>query len=178
MGQIREHPPAILLAALISRHSAALEWARLRIANTWGPLIATSTELPFSETEYYLPSMGPELRKQFVAIEGAFDPARLAEIKLQSNDWEAEYARTYADDFPRPLNLDPGYLTEAKLVLATTKDRDHRIYLHSGIFAEVTLYYHAGNWRGSRWTYPDYLRADYHRFFDQVRGLLRRQHRL
>ena len=30
---------------------------------------------------------------------------------------------------PRPLNLDPGYLTPAKLVLASTKDHAHRIYL-------------------------------------------------
>jgi hypothetical protein len=52
---------------------------------------------------------------------------------------------------PRPLNLDPGYLTEAKLVLATTKDRNHRLYLDRGIFAEVTLCYQRGGsgWRAS-----------------------------
>ncbi|HMP80787.1 MAG TPA: DUF4416 family protein, partial [Pirellulaceae bacterium] len=161
MGQVRNHPPAMLLCALISRHQPALAWAQQRIATTWGPIVATSPEFYFTETEYYRSSMGPDLRKQFVAIQGPFDPAQLADVKLTTNRWEQDYAATHPDPFPRPLNLDPGYLTEAKLVLATTKDRDHRIYLHSGIFAEITLHYHGGRWQPSRWTYPDYQRADY-----------------
>jgi hypothetical protein len=67
------------------------------------------------------------------------DPGRLAEIKRLTNEWEAEYAALEIHPEPRPLNLDPGYITAAKLVLASTKDQGHRIYLRDGIFAEVTL---------------------------------------
>lgn len=74
----------------------------------------------------------------------------------------------------RPLNLDPGYLTEAKLVLASTKDHAHRIYLSQGIYAEVTLSFRRGHWRHHDWTYPDYRRADYHAFFTQCRDYFRR----
>ena len=74
----------------------------------------------------------------------------------------------------RPLNLDPGYLTEAKLVLASTKDHAHRIYLSQGIYAEVTLSYRRGRWRHHDWTYPDYQRGDYQAFFDQCRDYFRR----
>lgn len=58
-------------------------------------------------------------------------------------------------------------------MLATTKDRDHRIYLDNGIFAEVTLHYRQGVWEKSRWTYPDYQRPDFHEFFNQCRAYLR-----
>jgi hypothetical protein len=67
-------------------------------------------------------------------------------------------------------------LTEAKLVLATTKDRDHRLYLGRGIFAEVTLYYQrTAGWQTREWTYPDYRSAAYQAFFQQCRDYLRRK---
>ena len=78
--------------------------------------------------------MGTDLKKQFLAFERLIDPAALADIKRQTNDWEAEYAALGRHAEPRPLNLDPGYITPAKLVLASTKDHAHRIYLRDGIY--------------------------------------------
>ena len=75
-----------------------------------------------------------------------FDAGRLAQIKRQTNDWEETYAAEAGLSEPRPLNLDPGYLTLAKLVLASTKDGSHRIYLGEGIYAEVTLFFHRRRW--------------------------------
>jgi hypothetical protein len=76
----------------------------------------------------------------------------------------------------RPLNLDPGYLELAKLVLASTKDHAHRIYLGQGIHAEVTLQYRQkAGWQPQPWTFPDYRRADYHEFFDRCREYLHRR---
>ena len=66
-------------------------------------------------------------------------------------------------------------LAYAKLVLASTKDRDHRIYLDRGIFAENTLFFRSGQWQIRPWTYPDYQQADYHQFLMECRDLLRRQ---
>jgi hypothetical protein len=67
------------------------------------------------------------------------------------------------------LNLDPGYLTAAKLVLASTKDHAHRLYLGQGIYGEVTLSYRQGHWQHREWTYPDYRRADFQDFFLRLR---------
>jgi hypothetical protein len=92
---------------------------------------------------------------------------------LATNSWEAEYAGLQLHAEPRPLNLDPGYLTLAKLVLASTKDHAHRIYLADGIFAEVTLAFRRGAWQPHDWTYPDYCRADFHAFFMQCREQLK-----
>jgi hypothetical protein len=75
----------------------------------------------------------------------------------------------------RPLNLDPGYVSEAKLVLATTKDRDHRLYLQRGIYAEVTLHYYHRKWTPRDWTYPDYRSDEYHLFLDKCRDYLRQR---
>ena len=116
--------------------------------------------------------MGTDLNKQFLAFERLIDPAALADIKRQTNDWEAEYAALGRHAEPRPLNLDPGYITPAKLVLASTKDHAHRIYLRDGIYAEVTLAYRHRQWQPLEWTYPDYRREDYQRFFTRCRDYL------
>jgi len=166
-------PAALPLLAIISRHPAALAWSVERAVGFWGPVGARSPTFDFRETDYYTATMGPELKKTFLVFERPGDAGELAAWKQQTGDWEAEYAALGQHPEPRPLNLDPGYLTLAKLVLASTKDHAHRIYLGQGMFAEVTLYFRHGSWQFRDWTFPDYRRDDYRQFFLQARGLLR-----
>ena len=170
------HPPtsALLLIAASSRHDKALVWGLRQSEAEFGPAAAKSEAFDFTETNYYDAEMGVGLKKQFWAFDSPIDPGQLAAIKRQTNQWEAEYAALGAHSEPRPLNLDPGYLTLAKLVLASTKDHAHRIYLADGIYAEVTLSYSKGGWQPFEWTYPDYRRADFQEFFTRCRELLRR----
>lgn len=175
MGAVQPPRPVVLIMAVFSRYDEAFLWAEARANRLWGPTAAASERFPFDYTSYYQNEMGPELTKQFFAFERLADPSELPDWKLQSNAWELEYASQSSHPEPRPLNLDPGYITEAKLVLATTKDRDHRLYLRDGIYAEGTLFYHRGEWRERPWTYPDYQQDAYHRFFTQCRNRLREQ---
>jgi hypothetical protein len=108
-----------------------------------------------------------------VAFDGFVDPSELADWKLQTNQWELELAQQVAYPEARPINLDPGYMTQAKLVLATTKDRDHRIYLRDGMFAEVTLTYVGKQWQHHRWSYPSYRTEQVARFANDCRERLR-----
>ncbi len=57
----------------------------------------------------------------------------------------------------RAVNIDPGYITPANVILASTKDFSHRIYLSKGIYAEVTTIYRKEGFTKLPWTYPDYL---------------------
>jgi len=172
MGQPTQHPPALLLLAAFSRHDEALHWARRRAEAAWGPPALESPLFDFQQTDYYTPSMGAGLRKLFLVFPSGYDPARAVDDKRLTNAWEEEYARESSHEEPRPLNLDPGYLTRGKLVLTSTKDFAHRIYLRDGIFAEVTLFYRRGGWRHHEFTFADYRRADYHAFFDRCREYL------
>ena len=174
MGQIHPHYPVLLVAAITSRYGEAIEWAIAQASQAWGPVSLQSDLFDFQETGFYEKTMGGDLRKQLVAFQW-FDPANLPGCKIASNQWEEQYARDHAHPEARPLNIDPGYITEAKLVLATTKDRDHRVYLRDGIYAEVTLHYQQNRWTESRWTYPDYRRTDFQSFFTECRNHLRNQ---
>jgi uncharacterized protein DUF4416 len=176
MALAAPHRPVLLILAVFSRHPEAIEWARATAEDAWGAVALQSELFDHRETSYYEATMGTDLKKTFFAFESLVDPADLIECKETSNQWEADYQRLGRHPEPRPLNLDPGYLTEAKLILATTKDRDHRIYLGRGIYAENTLFFHHGVWQPRPWTYPDYQRADYHQFFGRCREFLRQKY--
>lgn len=160
MAHRREPIPVVPMVAVISRHQAARDWALTRLTDRLGKIAECSEPQAFEASGYYDREMGPELQKQFVRFEQPADPVDLASWKTWTNALESEFAEQFVSPSdppePRPLNLDPGYVTEAKLVLATTKDRDHRIYLSDGIYAEVTLSYTGRQWTSHRWTYPDY----------------------
>lgn len=172
MGDVSEPAPVMLLVAVVSRHQAALEWAGEQLSRCHSSIALSSDAFDFTETDYYAATMGAGLKKQFLAFERLVDPGLLAAIKRRTNEWEAEYAAAGKHAEPRPLNLDPGYITPAKLVLASTKDHAHRIYLQDGIYAEVTLAYRHRKWQPLEWTYPDYRREDYQGFFTACRERL------
>lgn len=173
MGEIQKPAQVLLLIAVSSRYDDALAWAEQRAVSEFGPLRLKSGAFHFTETNYYEASMGTELKKQFFSFQELLDPGKLSEIKRMTNAWEQACAQQLGHPEPRPLNLDPGYLTLAKLVLATTKDHAHRIYMSESIYAEVTLNYRSGGWQKCDWTYPDYQREDYQEFFTQCRQSLR-----
>lgn len=177
MGQIHLHAPVLLFMAAFSRYETALEWAKRHAECHWGPIALISEPFPFTQTRYYEQTMGTDLHKCFIAFQRLIDPAELIAMKHQTNTWEQEYQKVSDWSESRPLNLDPGYLTEAKLILASTKDRDHRLYLGRGIYADQTLYFRRGIWQARDWTYPDYRCATYHAFFTRCRDYLRQQYR-
>lgn len=177
MGELRPTLPVLLITAAFSRYDEALDWAQAKFEEAHGPVALSSPRFEFRETEYYEESMGPGLKKQFWAFRNLIEPERLAGLKLQTNQWEEDFAAQADLPEPRPLNIDPGYLTLAKLVLASTKDHAHRIYLEQGIFAEVTLFYRHHAWNAHPWTFPDYRREDYQEFFSECRDWYRQQQR-
>ena len=172
MGQPTGHAPVMLVLVAFSRYEAAIDWAREQTDAAWGPIALASEPISFVETDYYQRSMGENLKKTMLAYERLIGPEQLIGLKLQTNAWEDAYAQLGRHPEPRPLNLDPGYLTRAKFVLASTKDHSHRIYMGQGVFAEVTLHYEKGRWRHRDWTYPDYRRADYQQFLSRCRKWL------
>ncbi len=184
MAAVRFVEPVVRFCAVITRHEILQEQAIERIAKHWGSPVIRSPAIDFEAGGFYAATMGSGLKKILVAFNGFVDPGSLADWKLQTNRWEADWGKEpgYPEPIfpepifpePRPLNLDPGYMSQAKLVLATTKDRDHRIYLRDGMFAEVTLSYAGKRWVHHRWSYPSYRTDAVARFASECRIRLRK----
>ena len=101
-----------------------------------GPTDDVSEVWPFDSTDYYELEMGENLKRRFVSFRELASPDALAATKTLTNDLEKRITRDCGfADTQRLVNLDPGYLTLSKFVLATTKDFAHRVYVRDGIYA-------------------------------------------
>jgi len=171
MGTARDPCPVKLVASLLATGPTVLEKARAALSARLGAIDFQSDVLPFHQTDYYTPEMGTGLVRQVVTFAALALPSDLPAAKVVTNDIEQSMAVAGR----RTANLDPGYLTQAKLVLATTKDYAHRLYLGQGIYGEVTLVFRGGRFRPWPWTYPDYSSEEYCRLFEEIRARYRSQ---
>ncbi len=143
-----------------------------RLKNEYGQTDIVSEIWRFDHTEYYREQTGPDMVRQFVSFERLIAPDELAGVKLRTNQLERDFAADGRYHWPRPINLDPGIVEPSKLVLASTKNFAHRIYIGSRIYAEVTLMYQRGRWVASDYTFPDFRVETYYGFLDKVREKL------
>lgn len=158
--------PARLIVGLLGSDADLLARAETELAAEFGPAGGRSPDVRFDFTDYYRAEMGPGLWRRWLAPGGAFDPGRLAEAKLAAGRIE----QRLAIEGRRRVNIDPGVLSLHSLVLATTKDFAHRVYLRDGIYAELTLLYRSGRFEPLEWTYPDYRTPECLEFLARARA--------
>ena len=172
MGHIRFPSPAKLFCGLLLAPTLSPSEVEATLESHFGPISLRSAPLPFTQTTYYQREMGDQLTRYYLAFEPLCHVGELASIKHTSNRLEALWA---VNNGQRQVNLDPGYLDLAKVVLATTKDYSHRLYIGGGIYAEVTLRYRNQGFEPWEWTYPDYCEPATLDFFRQLREMYKAQ---
>lgn len=177
MGEPRAARPVKLIVGLLSGDSDLLRRVRQLLARHYGPVDLASDLWPFDQTDYYRDEMGGDLLRAFITFDSLMRPEALTALKRHTNELEQQIIEDTLAPVPRPVNIDPGYIDLNKLVLASTKDSSHRIYLGGGVYGEVTLRFVNGAWQECSWTYPDYRRPEYHAFFTRVRDCYREQRR-
>lgn len=171
MGQTRIYPPVKLFAAITISDTALWSSILERFEKLYSGVDQQIDWYPFTHTNYYQEEMGENLSKRLIAFSELTFAEKLVDIKLASNNLEAEFSQ----DGKRRVNIDPGYLTASKIVLATTKDYSHRLYLGRGIFGDVHLWYRNHNYQATDWTYPDYKEPFVLAFFEEVRDKYMKQ---
>ena len=173
MGQIK--PPSFvkLIVGIITADTNLLEAVRLKLEERFGEIDFASQLVPFDYTAYYEQEMGRELQRQFISFDQLILPDELPATKYFTNSVEQDSAEK--ETVRRQVNLDPGYISAAKLVLASTKDHAHRIHLEDGIYAENTLKFRNKTFQPWEWTYPDYRTPVYIEIFNHIRQIYLQQ---
>lgn len=175
MGKPEEPTPVKPFAGVLTGYPETIPEVKSELESRFGRADEESSLFQFDYTDYYSEKMGTGLKKKFFSFHSLVSPGELAEIKLKTNEIEEKFAGKLDTGTTRPVNIDPGYVGLSKVVLATTKNYSHRIYLGRGIYAEVTLKYEDGRYRLQPWTYPDYRSEEYLEFFDDIRESYSRQ---
>ncbi len=174
MGKIREVPSVVLVAGITYSDSDLLDQALKSLEDEFGPVGMKSPTFDFVMTDYYTSEMGGKLKKFFCCFKNLIEPVTLPDIKIRTNDIELRFVKGDEENPLRTVNIDPGYVTLSKLVLASTKDYTHRIFIGKGIYAETTLRFMYGSFVPVDTTYPDYkipLAID---FFNTARDFVKR----
>ncbi len=174
MGEIRAPLPVKLFVGLLTSLPETVSEAEKDLVALFGSVDMRSEPFLFDLTRYYDKEMGTPIYRHFLSFEKLIDPSEIAAAKIKTNDLETAFSSRYSQA-RRPINLDPGYLEQSKIVLASTKNFFHRILVAHGIYAEVTLHYQDGAWQKFPWTFPDYKNDRYSSFFTAMRDLYRTQ---
>jgi hypothetical protein len=170
MGNISEPTPVKLFVGMLSNEGLLFAAAVKQLQKIFGEIDLESPVWPWEFTKYYAREMGEGLKRKFVFFQKPIHPGEISDIKVKTNDIEKQFLR---NEGGRKINLDPGYLDSAKLVLVSTKNFSHRMYLDKGIYGEVTLMYSGDNYQPLPYTFPDYKSDEYLAVFHEARRLFK-----
>lgn len=162
MARAREYDKTALVMGVLSTSETRREELIKVLTQNFGPVFKISSTIDFSFTDYYNDEMSGRPVRYFIMFNNLVDPSTLADIKTKTNEIEL----LFADNHGRRVNLDPGILSLASFILATCKDRSHRIPLKNGIYGETTLIFQDHDFQRLPWTYADYS-------CDEVKEILR-----
>ena len=180
MGKIFSPNPVKLVFSIISAEDELFCEAKDLLINYFGNIDMESDFQPFDYTSYYRDEMGDNLKQKLVSFQKLISPDLLSNIKIKSNEWEMIFSiKSDCSDKvlekKRRVNLDPGYITLSKFILASTKDGPARIYLKQGIYAEITLRFMNSTYNPLEWTYQNYKTELYISFLNRVREQYKRE---
>ncbi|MBW2558153.1 MAG: DUF4416 family protein [Deltaproteobacteria bacterium] len=144
--------PVKIISSVFSGSRDMLNETITILSEEFGGIDYISALVPFEYTDYYAKESGHSLVRRFISFETLVSPDMLPDIKLFTNKVEEKFMR----DGNRLVNIDPGYISQAHLILATGKAYTHRPYLRDGIYADLTLIFKKHTFRTLEWTYPDY----------------------
>ena len=136
------------------------------LSEHYGSIDFISAQMPFHYTDYYTEEMGSPLARRFIFFDVLIPPESLPDVKLLANDVEHRFSVRGK----RRVNIDPGYISQAHLILATGKGYTHRPYLRDGIYADLTLMYRGKTFHSLPWTYPDYSAKPVIDMFNRIRS--------
>ena len=163
--------PVKFISGFIYTTESIYQSTKKYLERNFGPIDFESERIDFTFTEYYCPEMGKPLSRRFISFKKLRKPEHFVNIKLYCIKLE----KKFAINLHRRINIDPGYINEAKLILTTTKDFAHRIYLSKGIYAEVTLTFLKDQFSEAPTTFPDYRTPQYKKIFFNIREIYRQQ---
>lgn len=170
MGKAQKPRRVKLIIGMLAKDKRLFDIAEGFFTKKFGPIDYRSPLIPFNQTDYYKKEMGYPLERKFVSFKKLISPEGITEIKLLTNSIEKRLSVKNGRLLKRAINIDPGYISDAKLILATTKDFSHRIYMGRGIYAEVTLFWKKKGFESFNWTYPDYKTPEYIDVLSNIRN--------
>ena len=157
---------------LISNKENLFNEIKEELKNLYGEIIHETKIFSWNFTDYYEKELGKDLKKQFLFFKKPINQEEIVKIKLETNKLEDKYSKNKK----RSINIDPGYLTEIKAVLASAKNKSYKIYIKNGIYGDPVLRYVNNSYQAFEHSFKDFKTKEYIEIFNEARKLLHQQH--
>lgn len=164
--------PVKLIVSILTGEHGLVEKVCEKLMLRLGPYDFMSEALRFNYTNYYKKEIGNDLFRHVISFEKLISPHMLPSIKLYSNEIESAFLRK---DRTRRVNIDPGYVAQCHLILATCKGFSHRPYLRDGVYADMTLIFKDKTFKPLAWTFPDYKSSEMICLLNKIRAMYSKQ---
>lgn len=161
MGKRTKFKKVNLFTGIIFNNKDELCEVESKLEEKFSKIDFSSGIYKFDFTSYYSQEMGSLLYRKFVSFTDLISPTELPDIKIFSNEIEL----IFSSNGMRKTNIDPGYISDANVIIATTKNHYHRIPLTKGIYAHMEYVFKNKGIHFLDWTYPDFKSEDYIKFF-------------
>lgn len=155
----------MLIIAIMYSDKDIYDKAKAVLIEKFGKINKESQEYSFDQfTSYYEKEMGKNLVKRFLIFNYNITKKELIKIKKQT----AEIEKQFSKDNKRAINLDPGYLNEKELVLASfKKGTNYKEALGEDTYAHKVLEFKDNKAIIFWHTFPDYRIKENQEFFLQ-----------
>jgi hypothetical protein len=158
---LKEPTPVLLVVAVFwqpkfeenfkAMFKSAQEWTGLEFGLEVGK---SSAVFDFTQTTYYEGEMGKELKKVFVQLGKPVSRDSLASFKVRAREIEDQFS---TDEGARLVNIDPMLISVENVIVASSKNFPHRLYLGQGVFGDLQLIRRRTGYEALPWTYKDYV---------------------
>ncbi|MBX7152581.1 DUF4416 family protein [bacterium] len=166
MGKIFSQPKVKLISGIMVRPDFDASAVFETITGRLGPIDLHTPWFDFSHTGYYKGEFGEQLKKQYFSLEQLVAIDDIPDLKIWSNQIEDHYLI----DGSRTVNIDPGYMADAKVLMATTKNLAHRVYIGKNIFVDLQLIFRHHTFVPVNWTFADMKEPEVIALFNDVRA--------
>jgi len=138
--------------AIMYSSEELLDKSKSDLIKKYGPIEVEGEAYDFNFTNYYEPEMGKDLKKKFIIFEKEVTKEELADVKF----FITEIEKKYSNNTGRTVNIDPGYLSEKELQLATFKEKSFKEKIHDKVWVHKVLEFDGNNIKQFFHTFADY----------------------
>tara|TARA_Y100000310_G_scaffold196876_1_gene196967 strand:- start:6769 stop:7251 length:483 start_codon:yes stop_codon:yes gene_type:complete len=155
----------LLFFALMYKDKEMLTNVVNELKDNFGNVVSESPEYDFNFTEDYEEEFGSGLKKTIIVFDNKIDRDDLANLKIICSQIEDEFC---SDDNKRAVNIDPGYVNNKEVVLASFKGKRFKESLSNDVFAHKVLEFENRTVKDFFHTFADFKSNVVKEFFIKV----------
>lgn len=159
-----------LLFAIMYPDKNILDRALAILKDRYGKPYARGPEYDFNFTDYYEEEFGKNLKKSIFVFEKEITKTDLTDIRQETAKVEKEISYLGR----RRVNIDPGYISDKEMVLATKKQKQWKEYLGGGVYAHKIFEFLDDGIKTFNHSFADYKLKENMDFF---RSVLRKKYK-